>query len=83
MQYQQANAFQTTRAGAWPVWLIWQGAPAASSLAAVKMSPKNCLLVPGSHIFTCTTHTPVPLPNIQSKTGIQKQPNSANRAPEF
>jgi hypothetical protein len=23
MHHQQANAIQTTRAGAWPVWLIW------------------------------------------------------------
>jgi hypothetical protein len=44
MHHQQANVIQTTRAGAWPVWLIWY-VPAA--LLRSRRAPK--MLVGAGH----------------------------------
>jgi hypothetical protein len=64
-----------------------------SSLNAVKTSPKNCLLVPGTSLFQRSfsmhhAHTSqfpfVHLLNIQSKAGMQRQSkNNAMRAPKL
>jgi hypothetical protein len=63
MHHQQANVIQTTRAGAWPVWLIWY-VPAAALLRSRRApKPKNacwCRVLAGfKAAFPCTTHTPV------------------------
>jgi hypothetical protein len=75
MHHQQANVIQTTRAGAWPVWLIWY-VPAAllRSIRAPKM------LVGAGHELASNQlfHAPhtrqfffVHLLNTQSKASIQ------------
>jgi hypothetical protein len=72
MQYEQADAFQTTRAGDWPVWLIWQ-VPAALRLAAVKTIPQNCLLVPGTSWLQSSFsmhHTRTPVPSFLSSAHL-------------
>jgi hypothetical protein len=68
VHHQQANVIQTTRAGAWPVWLIWY-VPAAllrSGRATQTSSPPRRMIVGAGHYscgfkaaFPCTTHTPV------------------------
>jgi hypothetical protein len=45
MSKQQANVFQTTRAGAWYVWLIWY-VPAA--LLRLRRAPKKLLVSAGN-----------------------------------
>jgi hypothetical protein len=66
MHHQQANAIQTTRAGAWPVWLIWY-VPAA--LLRSRRAPKMLVgaghwtswLLASKQLFPCTTHTHTPV----------------------
>jgi hypothetical protein len=44
MHHQQANVFQTARAGDWPVWLIWQ-VPAAALMRSRRQDEPQKLLV--------------------------------------
>jgi hypothetical protein len=62
MHHQQANITQTTRAGAWPVWLIWK-VPAA--LLRSRRAPKMLVVGAGNELaskqFFHAPHTHTPL----------------------
>jgi hypothetical protein len=94
MHHQQAIIIQTTRAGAWPVWLIWKVKVSAALLrsrrtpkmlvgAGNELASKQLLHAPHTH--THTHHFPfVHLLNIQSKASMQKRSkNNAKRAPKL
>jgi hypothetical protein len=90
MHHQQVNIIQTTRAGAWPVWLIWK-VPAAlllSRRAPIMLVGAGNELGGFKAAFPCTTHTHhfpfVHRLNIQSKASMQKRSkNNAKKAPKL
>ena len=88
MHHQQANVIQTTRAGAWPVWLIWE-VPAAllRSRRAPKMlvgagnelASKQLFRAPHTHTiflsFTCSTYKARQACKSEAKIMQREHPN--------